>query len=306
MFALAVFGAATGAAQDNENTSVLLAHGGAPEVQAYGSSVQRAARVRTLQLASDGQVHAPSVTLVDLQLAVGCMGLTPDCLDLVAEQLDADELIVPVIERAGKQVLLSLIRYERNRKRVREAVRELPVESEPELLQAIEPMVRELFGLPTNEGQQEGGVSHELTSKKKTNADVDSAADRPSRDSRDRSAEDSSGALQLVPWVVGGLGVASLGVGIFFAVSTSNTQAEFDRAPAMTAADVMHLRDLKAKGSTEATLSNVFIGAGAGLLLSGALLYLLVEPDSDEHVTLTPALGPGHAGLTLQGRGYTW
>lgn len=290
------------AAGDTLTTAVLAAMGGAPEAKTFGAAIQRVTRQKRAHLEGlRGQVHTPAVGLDDVQLAIGCIGLTPACLDLAAEQLDVDDIILPVLERAGEEeVVFSLLRFDRATKSLVETGRKVTTNTETDLLEPIDAMLRELYGLPP------------APVKPPVSERDDSQSDEPPGGGagalQPQTTDDGSG-FPIVPVVVGGVGIVLLGVGTAFALSASGTQTDFDNAPAMRVEDIDRLHELESTGATEATLANVFLGAGLATVVGATVLFFVLDNDDEEGepseseptVSLRPALSPSHVGLSLQG-----
>jgi hypothetical protein len=140
-----------------------------------------------------------------------------------------------------------------------------------------------------------------------------------SSDTVDPSRDEPGDAWPLWPgFVVGGVGVAGLGVGAIFAVLASSAS---DDAASLTAGleePRACLRATPAPACTEIqasledrdTLSNVSLGAfvGAGVLTAAGATLLVLHtldtptPDTTSSIGIAPWMGPGQVGGTLTGR----
>ena len=98
--------------------------------------------------------------------------------------------------------------------------------------------------------------------------------------------------------VVGSLGVVSLGVGVFFGLKAKSLSDELSEPGAQF--------DPGKVSDGEAAERNMFItaGAGAALVTTGIILYVLGAGGSDQEssVGVTPVLGGDYDGLALGGR----
>ena len=85
----------------------------------------------------------------------------------------------------------------------------------------------------------------------------------------------------VLPWVLAGAGVASVGVGVAFGVMSSGARSQIDNASVefstgyvtgITRAEALQLEQT---ARTDAIVANTLIGAGAGLIVGGALAWFL-------------------------------
>jgi len=105
-----------------------------------------------------------------------------------------------------------------------------------------------------------------------------------------------------IPWIVGGVGVAALGVGTVFGLKAiSNANEARDTCPknicndaqGATAADSAH---------TQATISNVSFVLGGVALATGVVLYFALPTKHGTQVGLSPTVAPTSVGLALHGK----
>ncbi|HEY4122815.1 MAG TPA: hypothetical protein VGM56_33355 [Byssovorax sp.] len=113
-----------------------------------------------------------------------------------------------------------------------------------------------------------------------------------------REVEDSRRQRRTIAVVVGGAGVAGVGVGIAFGVLTGNAAAQAKGACPNDACTPAGLADVS-RGKTYAWASDVgFIAGGAALAAAGVLFWTSRAPaPSPSKVALTPA--PGGASLRV-------
>jgi len=105
-----------------------------------------------------------------------------------------------------------------------------------------------------------------------------------------------------LPWIVGGVGVAALGVGTYFGLrAISNADKARDLCPngdcndpaGKTAADDAH---------TQATISNVSFVLGAAAVATGVVLYFTLPTKTSTRVGMVPMADPSTLGLALRGK----
>lgn len=93
--------------------------------------------------------------LEQVQLALGCIGESAACLGAVAAETESEVLVFASIERTGSTYVVSAQRFDREGDSLRRAVR--TVDSDAGVLEAADPLVRELWDLPAPTPLTEGG-----------------------------------------------------------------------------------------------------------------------------------------------------
>jgi hypothetical protein len=126
----------------------------------------------------------------------------------------------------------------------------------------------------------------------------------------------ASRSVPVGPLLLGGGGVLLLGAGLVVGLTVLNAQDKYDsltanlpRLDAKQAEDAVNrANDKKNTGTTNAVISNVFIGVGSAVLVASGI-WLAVELSSnrtsqyDDHVHVTPLLGTHEVGLILTHHG---
>lgn len=131
---------------------------------------------------------------------------------------------------------------------------------------------------------------------------VDSA--KPLPEQAPTSSSSGSGSTQrTVGLVVAGIGVVGLGVGSFFGVRaiSRNSDAETHCKNGNLCEDQAGI-DLTNRALKDARTSNIFFVAGGVLAATGVVLFLTGGSSNQEHVALTPVLGPNTAAASFSGR----
>jgi hypothetical protein len=106
--------------------------------------------------------------------------------------------------------------------------------------------------------------------------------------------------------VIGGLGLGGAGVGGYFGydANTKFTDAK-DACGKMLGncppGGYPRSRDLVAAAKTSATRSNIAFGAGGGLLVVAAIVWISAPSLEAKHVVVAPSVGSGSVGLMLGG-----
>jgi hypothetical protein len=120
------------------------------------------------------------------------------------------------------------------------------------------------------------------------------------------SGGDPGAGQRLAGLVVGGLGLAGIGVGLVFGVRSRSKQDE-SRAycdPANPSACDRHGVELNDEAKSAATIATVGYAAGGALVIGGVVLYLTAPRASapgTAGVRVVPVLGAGSAGLGATG-----
>jgi hypothetical protein len=236
----------------------------------------------------------PALDLPSMQLAIDCVGETPDCLNAAAKQADADSLLAPSVTRDQNAVVVTLLHFDPALGAARTVKRRYEGERVGEqALSGVDGMLTELFG-DTNPGGQQPQVAPETPV---TEAGPPPLAAAP--------AQAKPAGVPLASIILGGFGVALVGTGIAFGVMSSATHDAFldirvtDKDSALNAVAKEHA------AQDQVTVSNVTLGLGAAAIVgAGVLLYWqLKERKSDSgpqsHVSLAPRIGPREVGLTL-------
>jgi hypothetical protein len=241
-------------------------------------------------------VAAPGMDLGAIQLAIDCVSETTHCLKAVAAKSRAKILIAPTLQRTPSELVLSVLRFDvsdgGDMRRVlrRQAGRTVG----PELLDAIPDMLRELFNLPKAEPE----VAETAPSAAEAPApDLATMPDYPTE----------SRAPSLVgPLILGGAGVAALGVGLAMGIAMKDQQSEFDRLSARveTEAQARAAVDARETGETQALAANLlFVVGGAAIAAAGIWLAVELNAASERTTAFSPMVGPNQVALVVTHHG---
>lgn len=270
-------------AQDAPAAAVLETQVGQDVESGTGGAVDRLIRA---ELDGLGVVRTSSGVALDLgevQLALGCVGETPECLGPVADELSVSLLLIPHLDQSGVEQMLTLALFDRRDGSIRRVVRR--AESRPELLDAIEGQLRELFGLPAA-----------IEPEPDPDPDPDPVVTPPPPAGPD-----------LVPGVtLMVVGAVALGVGGAMGALHLDAQSEFEAARPTTMAEADAAADALSRSETFAITADVLFVAG-GVLLAGGVAWLLAEvlgAEGGQAETETEGdtvrLRPGRGGYALQ------
>lgn len=223
-----------------------------------------------------------ALDIADVQLALGCVGETPECLAQVAAQIGVAVLILPNLDRAGDELVLSVARFDAADGQLRRAVRRARGDqAETEILDAIDGALRELFDLPPAALEPDPDPE-----------DVDAPATTPTRQPD-----------PVLPSITLGAGVAVLGAGIVTGV-LHRGEADAYAVPPSTAEDVAERQGHRRSAEDLALATNVLVVAGGAIAAAG-VVWLLVEllggGAPAQQARVTPFVGHEVAGLAIGG-----
>ncbi|MBX3273054.1 MAG: hypothetical protein KF729_22515 [Sandaracinaceae bacterium] len=254
------------------------------DVEGVGHALDR---VLHAQLREHGVLElaaTPALGIEDLQLAVGCVADSRDCFTAVATQLEVAVLVFLDVERAGSELVLTLSVYESGADEVRAVTRRVGGEgAEARALDEVDPMVRQVFGLPPPPEGAGDGVAPARRA-----AGTSERADEP----------------PIVPLVLLGAGAVALGVAVGLGVASQDTLSSYERLTVASPADVDAALALYDRAETEALAANVLFGVAAALAAGGAVAWIIMAATAGEggDVAVAPAAGPDFAGVVVAGR----
>lgn len=111
---------------------------------------------------------------------------------------------------------------------------------------------------------------------------------------------DPGKGLKTTGLVVGGVGVLSVGLGIYFGIQAKKISDDITENEAMWRNDIISYQD---KGQRNEYLQITFLAVGGAAVIGGAVLYMMGrgKTKAAESMTVTPSMGAGSASLTLSG-----
>lgn len=246
-----------------------------------------------------------ALDLHDVQLALGCVGETDACLEAAADEIGVDALVLPSLVRTGDETVLSLGLFDRRAtpkvRRVTGRVR--GVDPSTGTLEAVSRLLAQLFPQARFEAERAdaggatGGAGHAGA------GDPAGGHDRASR------------GLSPWPFVVGGVGVAALAIGVGFGLAAQSAQDDFAALPTSTPDEIDVFLARVEDARFDATVANVLFVTG-GLAVAGGVAWAIVElaagggrthdggpggPAERPRAHLVPVVVPGGAGVVMGG-----
>lgn len=255
--------------------------------EGFGGAVDRIVRSQLDALDVVNVRGAVALDIEEVQLALGCVGETPECLAQVAEQVGVQVLILPNLDRAGDELVLSVARFDARGGDIRRVVRRAGGDdAETRILDSVDGLLRELFDLPP--------------------PPVDEIAER--RDGTPiETPSPARGPEVVLPSIVLGAGVLTLASAIIPAVLFQG-EADAYAVPPATPEEAAAREANRASAEDLALAANAMFVTG-GVIAAAGLVWLVVEivsagSGSGESQTalVAPLVGPGLAGLSVSGR----
>lgn len=240
-----------------------------------GAAFDRTVRARLDALGVVRTEGAVALDLEQIQLALGCMGETTECLSSVASETQTPIIVVPSLARAGDTVVATVLVFDGRDQSTRRGTRETSATNMSSLLGGVDGLLREVFGLPAASRSDPGGVS---------------------------AAPPEASGLSAVPFVVIGIGAAALIAGAIvggisigdastFTSSTNDTRAQVDASLAVLS-----------RQQTEATVADALL-IGGGIVVAAGIIWELVagREDGSSPLALAPIVSSTQVGLALSG-----
>lgn len=272
-------------AQDLPTAAVVSAAPTDATLAPFSAAVERVERARLETLGAVRMSGAPALSLADLQLAVGCVGEGEACLRAIAEQLSVDLLFYSTVDRAGATRVAAIHLFDRRGQRPpSQAERQ---GAEEDLVEQVEPMLRELLDLPP------------LTP-------VEAAASgRAHHDAAPSAVPPHDPAMWIVSLSSFGVAAAAGVVGAVFGVMELDSAHAWATAPTDSRDAIDAAIAARDRASGQAMAANVaFVVAGVAAAAGATFLVLELTSGRPRAETgPTVSLSPAGAGVAMWG---TW
>ena len=226
----------------------------------------------------DGVEIAGSVELdlESVQLALGCMGESVECLRAAAGQAGSELLVFASIESVGSSLVVSVMRFDAAPGVLRRALR--TVSSEAEVLESAAPIVRELWDLPP-------------IAQEPPETDPPPPPPAPSR------------SLAPLPIVVAGVGGVTLVGGVVAMILGAVNRDAYAASRPTTPAQVDATLALLSTAEDQQRAGVALLIAGGVVSIAGAAWALAAgNEDGSSPLALSPMLGDGQVGMLLAGQ----
>jgi hypothetical protein len=261
-----------------------------PKLQELGAALDPVVLSELNTIGSIEVTARPSLDLPAMQLAIDCVGEIAECMAAVTREAGVEALVAPVLRSNGDLVLVTLLYFDTHENAIKGVTRQLAGRSVAQaMLDAVPEMVREAFGLAP-----EPVVGEAVSTEAKTQPP------EPQESRRQR-------AVRIVPWVLGGTGVAMLAIGLGMGVSAKQVKDQADELALSpeNSADVSAIYSKQNDAEQRALIANVSFAVGGAALLAGLATWLFLRPEPDKTqappVALVPRVSRTQVGLSLEG-----
>jgi hypothetical protein len=277
-----------------------------------GTRAKIDAAILKLAAQAEPQTAAGELNFSDAATAVGCKPDSSLCKDQVMGMLSVDEIVITTVTPKPGGLEVSVRRFTKGGG-MHDASMLLATGASPEHLDGIAP----LFGVtpppsanrpappppppgptitaehPTSEPPPPV-LPPPNTVQEPPPSPIEQPAAPPGP--ADQGVSDSRRHLELAGMAAGG---AMFVAGLVFWLEANSTQNDINNAPTATRQNLMDLKDLESRGSTYATLGNVFGIAGLAVGAVSTVFYFRDRRAPAHSVAIGPALFNHGAGVAL-------
>lgn len=235
-------------------------------------AIERVLRAKIDALGVIENAGTPALGVSDLALAVGCLGETQECHRAIAEQLEVDALILADLASTGGEHVLTVRLFDaRSGETTTRSTTATGLKAEVRLLESVEPLVRELFGLPPAPSPEDAATDGEAT---------------------DRSRS---------PWsfVAAGAGLGAIVAGTVLGLKAKEKEDAYAALLPRSASDVDEAHRLLDEARKNALFANVLFAAGGALVVTGVVLFFVLDRKSDPDRLAVLPFGIAHGGGLL-------
>ena len=272
------FGSATASAQVEQPSATVLTAQLTGVEPGEGAAFDRTLRSRLDSLHVVRTEGAVALDLEQIQLALGCMGETIECLTAVASETGTQIVVVPSLARAGERMIATVLVFDARDSSIRRGTRETGAGETSTMLGGVEALLREVFGLPA------AAVEH---------SDVTPPPAPP-------SVHHTS--LSPVPIVVIAAGGVALIAGAIVGGLSIGDASTYQSLHFDSAADVDAGLSLLSRQQTEAAVADALLIGGAILVVAGLIWELAAgNEDGSSPLALSPIVSSTQVGLALGG-----
>lgn len=264
-------------ADERPRTAILRTTASGAADEARVDAIERVLRAKVDELEVIENAGTPALGVADLALAVGCLGETDDCYRAIAAQLEVDALLLSDFASLEDEQVLTVRLFDaRSGETITRSATVEVAHGEVRMLERIEPLVRELYGLPPR-----------VTS---PSAEVGTRGEEGRRRS---------------PWafVTAGAGLGALAAGTVLAFRARDKESEYAGLVPNTVAEADEAHRLLDDARRNALFANMLFAAGGALTVTGLILFFVLDRGADrETIEVAPYGAPDGGGLVFSGR----
>lgn len=268
--------ASSARAQAGPSATLLRTHASEGVSEGAARGFDRVLRQRVDELEGVDIAGSVELDLESVQLALGCMGESVECLRAAAEQAGSELLVFASIESVGGSLVVSVMRFDGGPGVLRRALR--TVASEAEVLESAAPIVRELWDLPP------------------IAEDPQPTDPSPPRPLPARS-------LAPLPIVIAGVGGLTMVGGAIAMILGATSRDAYAASRPTSAAQVDATLALLSAAEDQQRAGVALLVAGGVVGIAGAIWAMAAgNEDGSSPLALSPIVGDGQLGLWVAGR----
>lgn len=252
----------------------------------------------------------PPLDLPSLQLALDCVGETPECLAGALQRSNTDVLLSPGLARNDDALVLSLLLYDpRESSALQVVTRRMPADSsDAAVFDAAAQLLRQLFPAPAAPSEPQAppasavptmNMDPEVPVEKAQAQALEPPPAAPAA-TIDEGPEPAHGTALLLPIAIGAAGLVAVATGVGFGLAAQSSEREYANTFVATPEDARHANDLLDTAGTQATVANIALGIGVAACAGAGVLWFL-KLSGDTHPDNTPQLGLGPGWLSYTG-----
>jgi hypothetical protein len=265
---------APASAQDRPTATVLTTQRTGVE-EGQGAAFDRTVRARLDGLGVVRTEGAVALDLEQIQLALGCMGETTECLSAVASETNTTIIVVPSLAMSGGTILATILVFDARDSSIRRGTRETPASDSSGLLGSVEGLLREVFGLPAAAVVED----HDVT------------PPPPARP-----------GLSPVPIVVIAIGGVALIAGAIVGGLSIGDASTYQGMPLSTMEQIDAAQSVLSRQQTEALAADGLLIGGGVVALAGLIWQMAAgNEDGSSPLALAPILSSTQVGIALSG-----
>lgn len=245
-----------------------------------GAAFDRTLRARLDGLGVVRTEGAVALDLEQIQLALGCMGETAECLSAIAAETGTPIIVVPSLAEGGGSIVATVLVFDARDQSVRRGTRETPSGNSAALLGGVEGLLREVFGLPPAPVQDDASAT----------------------DGQEPTPPPARPGLSPVPIVVIGVGAAALIAGAIVGGLSFADADSYRSASVGTSSDVDAALTILSRQQTEATVADALLIGGALVAVAGLVWQMAAgNEDGSSPLAVAPIVSSTQVGLAFSG-----
>jgi hypothetical protein len=274
---------ATAPAQGSLTVTVLRSNG--PDIGAVGDPIDAALLRDLAGIAGIDNAQFSPIEYEEIQLTVGCGDQSRQCLAAIAGMAQVSGLVLRSVVKVGTALQLDIVYFDASSQD--EPARASFTGDAGQVVAAVPPLVRKLFGIPE--------VAGPVVAAAPVVVSAPAASISPER--TDSGGVNTLTVASIVTLAVGvGVGLAGVVVGM----SASSTFADYKNTVVTDQASARQASAKFSDADSQGTVANILMPIGGALVIGGAImLYLGLNSDSESAPATQVVVAPMPQGGVL-------